>query len=73
MAKLTPCRERGLGAGGWGLAAERSRRLVQSSGCAAGCRAAYGDEAAASHLAGDEAFGFEEFVGGGDGGTVQAK
>jgi hypothetical protein len=33
---------------------------------------AEGGEADASDLAGDEAFGFEELVGG-DGGTIQAK
>jgi hypothetical protein len=33
----------------------------------------HGDEAAASYLAIDEAFGLEEFVGGGDGGAIQSK
>jgi len=33
----------------------------------------HGDEAAASNLAADEAFGFQEFVGGGDGGAIQSK
>jgi hypothetical protein len=32
-----------------------------------------GNEAAAADLAGDEAFGLQEFVGGGDGGAVQSK
>ena len=32
-----------------------------------------GDEAAAADLAGDEAFGLQEFVGGCDCGTVQSK
>ena len=40
---------------------------------AGGCRMLHGDEAAASDLAGDEAFGLQEFVGGCDGGTVQSK
>jgi hypothetical protein len=33
----------------------------------------HGDEAAASDLAVDEAFGLEELVGGGDGGAIQSK
>jgi hypothetical protein len=33
----------------------------------------HGDEAAASDLAGDEAFRFQEFIGGGDGGAIQSK
>jgi hypothetical protein len=32
-----------------------------------------GDEAAASDLAGDETFGFQEFVGCGDGGAIESK
>ena len=38
-----------------------------------GCGIWLGDEAAAPDLAGDVALSLEEFVGGGDGGAVQAK
>ena len=73
MAKLTPCRARGAGAGGWGLAVVRSRRRVQASGRVPVGEDVGRDEAAASDLAGNEAFRFEEFVGGGDGGAVETK
>ncbi len=39
----------------------------------AGWGGAARDEAAASDLAVDETFGFEQFVGGGNGGPVQSK
>jgi hypothetical protein len=59
---------RRLGAGGGAFEEAGPVERMRS-----GAGAAHGDEAAAAYLAGDEAFGFEELVGGGDRGTVQAK
>ena len=73
MAKLITSLAEGAGMAGCGGVSLRSSSALQSTAPAGAAPLIARHEAAAAHLARDQALGFEHFVGGGNGSPVQSK